>query len=183
MSNVGQIERKTQERVVELFRDRLGFEYLGNWEHREGNSNVEIQLLEQNFEVRRLGAIQIGKAVEKLRKDASLGGGRDLYEANRDVYNLLRYGVKVKPGIGEQAETVWLIDWENPEANHFAIAEEVSVLGQHNKRPDVVLYINGIAVATIELKRSKVAVSEGIVSRSATRSRSSSDRSSRPSSW
>jgi type I restriction enzyme R subunit len=162
MSNVGQIERKTQDRVVELFRDQLGCEYLGNWEYREGNSNIEIQLLEQNFEVRCLGAIQIGKAVEKLRKDASLGGGRDLYEANRDVYNLLRYGVKVKPGIGEQTETVWLIDWENPEANHFAIAEEVSVLGQHNKRPDVVLYINGIAVATIELKRSKVAVSEGI---------------------
>jgi type I restriction enzyme, R subunit len=162
MSDVGQIERKTQERVVKLFRDQLEFDYLGNWEQREGNSNVEIQLLEQNLEVRRLGAIQIGKAVAKLRKDASLGGGRGLYEANRDVYDLLRYGVKVKPGIGEQTETVWLIDWENPEANHFAIAEEMSVLGQHNKRPDVVLYINGIAVATIELKRSKVAVSEGI---------------------
>ena len=59
-------------------------------------------------------------------------------------------------------ETVWLIDWENPDANHFAIAEEVTVAGSHTKRPDVVLYINGIALATIELKRSKVAVSEGI---------------------
>ena len=59
-------------------------------------------------------------------------------------------------------ETVWLIDWENPEANHFAIAEEVTVLGQHTKRPDLVLYVNGIALGTIELKRSKVAVSEGI---------------------
>ena len=70
--------------------------------------------------------------------------------------------MKVKAGLGEQTETVWLIDWENPEANHFAVAEEVTVLGQHTKRPDVVLYVNGIAVATIELKRSKVAVSEGI---------------------
>jgi type I restriction enzyme R subunit len=40
MSNVGQIERKTQARVVKLFQDRLDFAYLGNWEYREGNSNV-----------------------------------------------------------------------------------------------------------------------------------------------
>lgn len=46
MSNVGQIERKTQNRVVELIRDQLGFEYLGNWEHRQGISNIEVSLLE-----------------------------------------------------------------------------------------------------------------------------------------
>src|SRR4029079_8122916 len=50
----------------------------------------------------------------------------------------------------------------NPEANDFALAEEVTVLGQYNKRPDVVLYVNGIALVTLELKRSKVAVSEGV---------------------
>jgi type I restriction enzyme R subunit len=82
--------------------------------------------------------------------------------ANRDVYELLRYGLKVKPGAGEQFETVWLIDWSNPKANDFGVAEEVSVLGQHPKRPDVVLYVNGIALVTLELKRSMVAVSEGI---------------------
>jgi type I restriction enzyme R subunit len=162
VSNVGQIERKAQDRVVKLFADSLGYEYLGSWEARDGTSNVDLQLLEMNLEARRYGAIQIGKAVDTLKKAASLGGGRDLYEANRDVYDLLRYGVKVKPGIGEQAETVWLIDWKAPEANHFVVVEEVTVQGQHTKRPDVVLYINGIAIATIELKRSKVAVSEGI---------------------
>ncbi|MQT00614.1 HsdR family type I site-specific deoxyribonuclease [Streptomyces jumonjinensis] len=62
----------------------------------------------------------------------------------------------------ERFEKVRLIDWENPEANHFALAEEVTVTGRHTKRPDVVLYVNGIALATLELKRSKVAVSEGI---------------------
>jgi type I restriction enzyme, R subunit len=162
MSNVGQPERKAQDRVIELFRESLGYEYLGNWGHREGNSNVEIELLAQNLRARGYSDNLINKVVDKLKSDASLGGGRDLYEANRDVYGLLRYGVKVKPGIGEQTETVWLIDWARPEANHFALAEEVTVLGQHTKRPDVVLYVNGIALGTIELKRSKVAVSEGI---------------------
>ncbi|MGH4013634.1 MAG: type I restriction endonuclease subunit R [Pseudonocardiaceae bacterium] len=159
---MGQPERKAQDRVIELFRDSLGYEYLGNWGYRDGNSNVEVELLAQNLRVRGYTDNLINKAVDKLKSDASLGGGRDLYEANRDVYGLLRYGVKVKPGVGEQTETVWLIDWARPEANHFALAEEVTVLGQHGKRPDIVLYVNGIALGTIELKRSKVAVSEGI---------------------
>ncbi|MEE1794376.1 type I restriction endonuclease subunit R [Streptomyces sp. BE308] len=162
MSNVGQSERKAQDRVVELFRGALGYEYLGDWEYREGNSNVEVELLAQNLRARGYSDNLIKKAIDKLKSDASLGGGRDLYEANRDVYGLLRYGVKVKPGVSEHSETVWLIDWARPEANHFTLAEEVTVLGQHTKRPDVVLYVNGIALATLELKRSKVAVSEGI---------------------
>ncbi|MFE9307350.1 type I restriction endonuclease subunit R [Streptomyces sp. NPDC006706] len=162
MSNVGQPERKTQDRVVEFFRDRLGYEYLGNWAYRAANSNVDVELLAQNLRARNYGDNLINNAIEKLKSDASLGGGRNLYEANRDVYGLLRYGVKVKPGVSEQWQTVWLIDWKNPEANHFALAEEVTVLGQQTKRPDIVLYVNGIAFGTIELKRSKVAVSEGI---------------------
>ena len=74
--------------------------------------------------------------------------------------------MKVKAEIGENNETVWLIDWKNPEANHFAIAEEVTVAGSdakaHAKRPDIVLYVNGIALGVLELKRSTVSVAEGI---------------------
>ncbi|ORI16415.1 restriction endonuclease subunit R, partial [Rhodococcus erythropolis] len=162
MSDVGQVERKTQDRVVTLLHDSLGFDYLGNWEHREGNSNVEVELLTQNLRARGYNNTLISKAIEKLKSDASLGGGRDLYEANRDVYGLLRYGVKVKSGIGENYETVWLVEWKTPEANHFAVAEEVTIAGNNTKRPDLVLYVNGIALATIELKRSKVGVAEGI---------------------
>lgn len=162
MSDVGQIERRAQERVVKLFRDQLSYEYLGNWEYREGNSNIEIDLLTQNLHARGYDDNLITRTLDQLGKAASVGVGHDLYEANRDVYQLLRYGVKVKPGVGEQTETVWLIDWANPRGNHFVAVEEVTVLGQHTKRPDVVLYINGIALATIELKRSKVSVTEGI---------------------
>jgi type I restriction enzyme R subunit len=162
VSSVGQPERRAQERVVALFRNELGYEYLGDWSRRAGTSNVETQLLELNLEKRGYGSSHVIKVVERLKREASLGGGRSLYEANRDVYGLLRYGVKVKPEAGHPNETVWLIDWENPGANHFAIAEEVTVAGQHTKRPDIVLYVNGIALGTIELKRSKVAVSEGI---------------------
>ncbi|MBB0969014.1 type I restriction endonuclease subunit R [Dietzia aerolata] len=162
MSDVGQIERKAQDRVVALFYDQLGYEYLGNWEHRKHNGNVETELLTQNLKARGYDDYLINRTLDQLGKAVSVGAGRDLYEANRDVYGLLRYGVKVRPGVGEQTETVWLIDWTNPEANHFVVVEEVTVAGQHTKRPDVVLYVNGLALVTLELKRSNVAVSEGI---------------------
>ncbi|KLI09278.1 MULTISPECIES: type I restriction endonuclease subunit R [Mycobacteriaceae] len=162
MSDVGQIERKAQHRVVALFRDQLGYEYLGTWAHREGNSNIETELLVQNLRARGYDDNLINRALDQVGKAASVGAGHGLYEANRDVYGLLRYGVKVKPGVGEQTETVWLIDWKNLDANHFVVVEEVTVSGHHTKRPDVVLYVNGLALVTLELKRSKVAVSEGI---------------------
>lgn len=162
MSDVGQIERLAQNRVVKLFKDQLDYDYLGSWEYRENNSNIEQGLLVQNLKARGYDDNLITRALDQLSKAASVGGGHDLYEANRAVYNLLRYGVKVRPGVGEQTETVWLIDWARSEANHFAVAEEVTVLGQHTKRPDVVLYVNGLALGTIELKRSKVSASEGI---------------------
>ncbi|WP_282109542.1 type I restriction endonuclease [Shewanella algicola] len=55
-----------------------------------------------------------------------------------------------------------MIDWQNPEANDFAIAEGVTVKGELKKRLVIVLYVNGISLGVIELKRSSVSVSEGI---------------------
>lgn len=162
LSDVGRRERAAQERVVGVFRDQLGYAYLGNWRSREDNNNIEPGLLEANLQARGYERKLILRAVEQLRRAAAVGAGHGLYEANRAVYELLRYGVKVRSGIGEQFETVWLVDWEIPEANDFAVAEEVTVLGTSTKRPDVVVYLNGIAVATLELKRSTVNVSEGI---------------------
>lgn len=162
MSNVTDIERLTQNRVVQFFQDILGYRYLGNWQSRADNKNIERDILEQWLKSRDVSAPLITRAISTLEKAASLGSGIKLYDANKEVYRLLRYGVKEKEGSGEHTQTVWLIDWENPEANDFAIAEEVSIKGEHKKRPDVVLYVNGIALGVLELKRSTISVSEGI---------------------
>ncbi|PPF52133.1 restriction endonuclease subunit R [Clavibacter michiganensis] len=162
MSTVGQIERKTQERVVKLFTEQLGYDYLGDWHDGNRTIGIEADLLTQNLRARNYDDTLITRAIERLEKAAAVGVGRNLYEANREVYQLLRYGVKVRPAAGESTETVWLIDWQAPSANHFAVAEEVTVLGQHTKRPDIVTYVNGLALGVIELKRSKVSLTEGI---------------------
>lgn len=162
MSDVAQKERVVQERVVELFKEVLGYKYLGDWHDRPDNSNVEEELLRANLLARGYDETLISKALFELDRAAAVGSGRKLYEANREVYQLLRYGAKVAPEPGANKQTVHLIDWEDPEQNDFAIAEEVTVFGKHEKRPDLVIYVNGIALGVLELKRSLVNVSEGI---------------------
>lgn len=162
MSQVGQRERATQNRIVEFFQNQLGYRYLSDWRDREGNKNIEVDLLTAWLQKRGVSEALITHAIRQLDAAAALGEGKKLYYANKDVYRLLRYGVKDKEGAGEQNQTVWLIDWNQPEANDFAIAEEVSIKGESKKRPDIVLYVNGIALGVIELKRSSVSVSEGI---------------------
>jgi type I restriction enzyme R subunit len=161
MSTVGQIEKKTQQRVVKLFRDILHYDYLGNWEERPGNSNIEEAILRAYLLRQGYGRVLIDRALYELNKAAG-DQSMSLYDANKAVHGLLRYGVAVKPDVGENNVTVHLIDWDHPLRNDFAIAEDVTVVGEHSKRPDVVLYVNGIAVGVLELKRSVVSVSEGI---------------------
>ena len=55
-----------------------------------------------------------------------------------------------------------LVDWEHPEKNDFALAEEVTLRGGYERRPDLVLYLNGIAIGVIELKRSSVEIADGV---------------------
>ena len=162
MNSVGQREFLTQRRVVDFFTDTLDYAYLGGWEERADNSNIERELVADWLKHRGHGEPITAKVLDRLDKAGTLGESKTLFDVNREVYGLLRYGVKVPPEAGKQNETIWLIDWENPGANNFALAEEVTVTGLNTKRPDLVLYVNGIALGVLELKRSTVAVSEGI---------------------
>ena len=161
MTSLGQPERATQNRVIALFRDELGYRYLGDWADRDGNSNIEESLLSAWLTKCGYTAAQISAALHKLRTEAD-NHSRALYGNNQAVYNLLRYGVPVRTEAGKVTETIHLINWREPEQNDFAIAEEVTLKGHHERRPDIVLYVNGIAVGVLELKNSRVSIGDGI---------------------
>lgn len=161
-NSIGKPERATQDRVIQLFKKELDYKYLGNWEDEERTTPIEEKLLKQ-FLIEDQGYSEVLaiKAIDKLLKTSHhLSNG--LYDANKAIYDLLKYGVSVKEEIGTSNETIWLINWDEPQKNHFAIAEEVTVKGTNTKRPDIVIYVNGIALGILELKRSKVGVGEGI---------------------
>ncbi|MEA3361715.1 MAG: type I restriction endonuclease, partial [Thermodesulfobacteriota bacterium] len=161
MGNVGDIERITQNRVVKLFKEKLGYTYLGNWEDRTNNSNIEEELLIRYLTKKGYNQTLITKTLYELGVAAN-NYNESLYTNNKNVYKLLRYGVQIKAEAGENFEPVQLINWQNPIENDFAIAEEVTILGNREKRPDIVLYVNGIAIGVLELKRSTVSIGDGI---------------------
>ena len=165
-SHIGEPERPVQNRLLALFKEKLKYEYLGNYEYRTCNRNIESKLLfDYLMSTQKWSKDEAKRAITKLEKEAYCTP-QNMQEKNEKVYSLLRYGVNVSPDVGTKKITVNLIDWEHPDKNQFYIAEEVTINSStpdsFTKRPDLVIYVNGIALAVMELKRSKVSVHDGI---------------------
>ena len=165
MSKIGAPEIVTQERVKKLLadKDRLGYDYLGNWEDAESIPDIP-NILDDRFlaalKARGVDDQLAAGALAQLKETASdLSQG--LYQANLATYTLIRYGATVVDKDGNHV-TVCPIDFEHPAQNHFAFAEEVTIHGVNTKRPDIVLYVNGIALGVIELKKSSASVEAGV---------------------
>ncbi len=97
MNNMGQLERITQNHVVKFFQNRLQYDYLADWQDRKNNKNIEEDLLATWLRKQGTNGTLINKALRELDRASALGGGKNLYDANKAVYSLLRYGIKVKP--------------------------------------------------------------------------------------
>ncbi|KAA0571577.1 HsdR family type I site-specific deoxyribonuclease [Azospirillum sp. B21] len=169
---IGDPERATQNRMIaQMCGDTsgqtggLGWRYLGDWHKRASNANIEPDLLRPWLTARGHDPDVVTKAIAELQRAARMDGLK-LYEANRATYDMLRYGVQVTSGPGEAPVTVRFVDWDNPAANDLGLAEEVAVSAKspkaYNKRPDLVMYVNGIALGVVELKKSTVEIGEGI---------------------
>lgn len=161
MNGVNEKEVVTQKRILrEVFIDKLGYTYLGNFKDKTNNSNV-IDELVLKFLNRYYGEEFSKKILNELKKYAN-NTSKDLYDANKEMYNILKYGLPKSEHFGEKNKRIFFIDYEHPEYNDFYVAEEVTIKENNEKRPDIVIYINGIAIGVIELKRSTVSINEGI---------------------
>ncbi|MBR3482321.1 MAG: type I restriction endonuclease subunit R, partial [Neisseriaceae bacterium] len=162
---IANYEKTTQNKVLEILSQELGYTYLGDWQNRE-NANIEKEYLQKFLKKQKYSDELISKAINHLEASAKLGAGNNfsdkLYTSNKEVYSLLRYGVSFQIEGENVSQRVQFVDWDNVANNDFYVAEEVSFSGSLDKRPDIVLYINGIAFAVLELKSAIVDVAEGI---------------------
>lgn len=175
---ISQKERQYQNEIVKLFRERLNYEYLGAFqypknaqtrENGEKNTPIIESELRRFLSSKEYGytKIQIEEAIRQTKEMARLSDSRrgTLADTNNKLYEVLTTHIAIQPDAEHHHENVYLFDFNNPLANNFAIAEEVSYIdeltGKHS-RPDLVVYVNGIALCVIELKRSTVSLEEGI---------------------
>lgn len=105
------------------------------------NPNVPIESLQQ--------------AVDQLTRDRS---HLSLVKANQEIYNLIRDGANVKitlPNSSLKTERIRFIDFETPSNNNFLCVSQLWVVGDmYTRRPDIVLFVNGIPLIILELKAS-----------------------------
>ncbi|GAA9452981.1 HsdR family type I site-specific deoxyribonuclease [Helicobacter pylori] len=150
-------EKEIQKQVIDTFKS-MGYAYLGDLTKSDNKSINKESLKAWLVKNQKINDERWQRIEYKINNALN----NDLYEANQKFYDLLIYGVKTKISQNEPTQTSWLIDWKDVSKNEFSVAEEVSVKGPNTKRPDMVLYVNGIALGVLELKNSSVSVESAI---------------------
>ncbi|MBN7761537.1 type I restriction endonuclease subunit R [Nitratireductor aquibiodomus] len=89
-------------------------------------------------------------------KQLSISETPSLVEENRRIHRLLTEGVDIEfaAGNGEiKGDKVWLIDFDNVDNNDWLVTNQFTVVeGRHNRRPDIVVFVNGLPLGVVELK-------------------------------
>lgn len=159
--------------AIDLFNKELDYDYLNCYDEKFNDNTTQGTLGRNNkSEVVLTSKLKpslislnpnlpeeaINKAIEELVKDRSR---LSPIKANEEVYKLMKNGVKVKVQINgkQETKTVKVIDFEKPENNDFFLASQFWVTGEmHTRRPDLIIFVNGLPLVLIELKATGVNV-------------------------
>ena len=139
--------------VIELFRNDLGYEYAyGPDIERDFYSPLyEEVLLDSLYRLNRgLPDDAIQDALFKLKNFEN----GELVQKNAVFMDYLQNGIPVRYFVDgeERSSIVYLVDYKNPDNNSFIVANQWTFIENSNKRPDVILFLNGLPVVLVELK-------------------------------
>ena len=139
--------------VIELFRNDLGYEYAyGPDIERDVYSPLyEEILIDSLYRLNReLPDDAIQDALFKLKNFEN----GELVQKNTVFMDYLQNGIPVRYLVGgeERSSIVYLVDYKNPDNNSFIVANQWTFIENSNKRPDVILFLNGLPVVLVELK-------------------------------
>lgn len=159
-------ERVVQNTLIDRITSNLSnVKYIGRL-NEEYNTNLRNEILAKFIKSNGHTSHDADSAIKDLERAISgCTGWSNLMDASAAVYSLLRYGTDVKQQ-GTVSKRINFIDWKNPFNNIYELAEEVKVQtigdAHDSRRPDLVLYVNGIALVVIELKKASVSVNDGM---------------------
>lgn len=147
--------------AIELF-DKLGYEYIYAPDIAPDAANPERDSFEQVLLLNRLQnsvkrinqSIPIALQTEAIKEIQRIASP-ELLANNETFHRLLTEGIPVSKQVdgNERGDRVWLVDFNNPENNEFVVANQFTIIENgNNKRPDIILFVNGIPLVVIELK-------------------------------
>lgn len=139
--------------IIELFQNNLGYEYIygPDIERDFHNPLYEDVLIDSLYRLNRgLPDAAIQEALYKLKNFEN----GELVQKNAIFMDYLQNGIPVKFFVGgkEHSTIVYLVDYKNFENNSFIVANQWTFIENSNKRPDIILFLNGLPVVLIELK-------------------------------
>lgn len=145
-------ESSYENAVIELFRDELEYEYIPGPEIERDYTKVVLEdVLRERIEHINPGAD--AKAVDEAMRKVLAAESPNLIENNKMFHENLTCGVDVSYyQDGNQSDHLWLIDYDNAENNSFIICNQFTVDDVATKRPDVVVFVNGLPLVVMELK-------------------------------
>jgi len=153
-------ESDVEEAAIQWLQE-LGYTYVPGPKLSEGafpeRPSTREVLLEGRLRaaIRRLNPRLADDSLEEVvRQVRALKHSPSLPEANLGFHRLLVRGVplQVRRGPLTRGDTAWLVDWQEPANNEWLVVNQLTVVGTHERRPDVVVYLNGFPVAVVELK-------------------------------
>ncbi len=154
-------ESEIEQIALDILSEDLGYKVLygpdiaeGDKKERDYNEVVLYKRLKNAID--KINPTIPEEAREEAFKKALRSVSVSLFDNNENFHRMLTEGVDVKFSIGEgktKTDKVWLIDFEKPLNNEFLVVNQFTVVENHNnKRPDIVLFINGMPLIVIELK-------------------------------
>ena len=146
-------ENNYEQAIIQLFRNDLGYEYAyGPDIERDFYSPLyEEVLLDSLYRLNRgLPDDAIQDALFKLKNFEN----GELVQKNAVFMDYLQNGIPVRYFVDgeERSSIVYLVDYKNPDNNSFIVANQWTFIENSNKRPDVILFLNGLPVVLVELK-------------------------------
>ncbi len=153
-------ENHIEQVVIREFID-LGYHYLngtdispdGQYQEREYNEVVLKERLRNA--ITHLNPTVPAEAQEEAIRKVQRSNSPTLFQNNYQFHKYLTEGVDVEYRKGDRiaGDTVWLVDYVNPENNEFLVINQFTIIeGNNNKRPDIILFVNGLPLVVIELK-------------------------------
>lgn len=146
--------------IIDLFTNELGYEYTAgsNWQQQRQKNNFRDVICEEKLieALRRLNPDVSDNILNEAVRMLKNIDGVELIKRNRDFTDFLQNGLPVPyedKELGDMsAKLVRLIDYQHPENNDFRIVNQLTIVDKEKKRPDLLIYINGLPLVIMELK-------------------------------